>query len=58
MMKYDTHLRIDKGSRNVIYIVGSSGRTTFRNTKMYISHGSPYFSSFYDIRYIVLGLRL
>ena len=48
-------LRIDKGSRAVDCIIGSSAGTIYGTIGKYISYESLYFSLSYNIKYIILG---
>ena len=48
-------LRIDKGSRAVSCIIGSSADTINGTMGKYISHESPHFALSVYIKYIILG---
>ena len=50
------HLRIDKGSRAMIYIIGSGAETMTTTATIYISYESSYFSV--HVGYITFGLVL
>ena len=51
-------LRIDKGSRAVSHVSGCSGGTISSTVTIYIPYERSYFSSSYDIKYIIFWLEL
>ena len=50
-------LKINKGSRAVNYILGCSSRNTSRTRTIYTTCERPYFSSSYDITFLLVRLK-